>query len=147
MPSRFRMSISLLSWPSEIQWQRARQRSISLASFFLDRDHDNSCPGARAFERQQREAAVAGDEPVAFHRLLHDAPFGGADELEQFVRLRAARHFASDPLDGLRGVQLARVSRRRAVCRASMRSGSKPRRSSPMLLAPKTRSRGLVAGQ
>ena len=102
MPSCFRMSISLLSWPREIQWQRGGQRFDFRRGFLLDGDDgDVVAEAPRAFEREQREAAVAGDEAVA--HLLHDA---------RVRRLRmnssssstsgAGRHFGADPLDGLR---------------------------------------------
>ena len=65
MPSCWQMSISLLSAPSEIQWQRAASGSISGDASSLIADGDHFDAGlARGFQREHREASVAGDQPV-----------------------------------------------------------------------------------
>ncbi len=107
MPSCLQISISLLSWPSEIQWQRSASDFDFFGGFFLDGDDgDLVAQLAGAFEGQEREAAVAGDQAVASSRsLLNDAALAGGDELEQFVHFGAGRHFGADAFDGLRGIE------------------------------------------
>ena len=140
MRSCFRMSISWLNWPSEIQWHFARQRFDLGRGLFLDADGHHFMPElARVLERQQREAAVAGDQCIAVAaHLFHEAALARADEGEQFVDLRRRRQLPRDPLQRLRGVQSRRASEAERPC-ASPRStpAEKPRRSRPVLFSPK----------
>src|ERR1019366_6951941 len=85
------------------------QRLHLLRRLLLDGDDRHLQPKlAGAFQREQWEAAVAGDQSVTRHlaHLLHYAALAGADELEEFVHFGAGRHLGADALDGLAGVEL-----------------------------------------
>src|ERR1035437_7094878 len=91
-----------------------RQGFHLLGGFFLDGDDGDVIPELPgAFEGEQREAAVAGDQSVAgcrgSHYLTHlfnDTALAGADELEEFVHFGARRHLGAYAFDGLAGVEL-----------------------------------------
>src|ERR1019366_4094916 len=104
---------------------------------FLDGDDRHlQAQLAGGFQRQQREAAVAGDEAVACHfttprsllrmnsRSSSTSAHGGTS-----ARMRSMAWLV---------LSWARVSRRREVCSASITGPPNPRRSRPMRLAPKT---------
>ena len=55
-----------------------------------------------------------------YAHLLHDAALGGADELEQFVHFGAGRHLGAIRSMACVVFSCARVSRRKAVCSASI---------------------------
>src|ERR1035437_4326322 len=85
------------------------ERLHFLGSFFLDGDDRDREPKlACAFQREQREAAVAGDQSVACHgsHLLYDTALAGADELEEFIHFGVERHLGANAFDGLAGIEL-----------------------------------------
>src|ERR1035437_8402965 len=118
------------------------QRLHFPGSFFLDGDYGDVVPQPpRAFERQEGEPSIAGDQPVAHY----------------FTKPRSEERMKSiNPSTSAQGATSARmrsiacdvlscdlVNKRKAVCRDSTAAFSMPRRSKPTLLAPKTPNSGL----
>src|ERR1035438_9975123 len=191
MPSSLRMSISLLSCPSESQCQwgasvstsdRNRRKNPGMlhlaghhhlgdalffenvdqpaelpqrkpvamggqrldfpGSFLLDGDHGDVVPQPpRTFKRQEGEASVAGDQPVA-HYLTKPR---SEERMKSISPSTSAQGATSARMRSMACEVLScdLVSKRKAVCNDSMAAFSTPRRSRPTLLAPKTPSSGL----
>src|SRR5579859_631975 len=91
---------------------------------------------AGVFERQNREAAVAGNKPVAHHftNPRSESAMKASSSSSSGVVSISAR-IRSTACDVLRP---ARESRRKAFCKGSIWSPEEPRRSRPVRLAPKT---------
>src|SRR6185369_11384297 len=112
------------------------QRFDFLRSFLLYADCYNLMPqGSSRFQREQREPAITGNEPV-FH-LITPRP---EESRNAIISSSSALGGTSARIRSSACVvfSFARVSNRKAVCNPSIVWDGKPRLSKPVRLAPNT---------
>src|SRR5438105_11506059 len=109
MPSFLQISMSLLSAPREIQWQRAASASISGEASSLIPMATTSMPAWRAASsastgKRPLPAIIPKGEPNG--GILFDEPaLRRRDEFQQLVHFGRGWNLFADALDGLRGVE------------------------------------------